>query len=101
MKKKYQGNARVQRAQLQALRQEFEVLEMKVGEFVSMYFSRIMTVVDSMRNCGEQMQDVKVVEKVLRSLTDQFNYVVCSIEESKDIDNLSVDELQSSLTVHE
>ena len=47
------------------------------------------------------MEDVKVVEKILRSLTEKFNYVVCSIEESKDIDSLTVDELQSSLIVHE
>jgi len=31
----------------------------------------------------------------------KFNYVVCSIEESKDIDALSIDELQSSLQLHE
>ena len=54
-----------------------------------------------MRNCGEDMPDVKIVEKILRSLTDKFNIVVCSIEESKDIDQLTVDELQASLLVHE
>lgn len=47
------------------------------------------------------MSDIKVVEKILRSLTEQFNYVVCSIEESKDIDTLTIDELQSSLIMHE
>ncbi|MCI97870.1 retrovirus-related Pol polyprotein from transposon TNT 1-94, partial [Trifolium medium] len=31
----------------------------------------------------------------------KFNYVVCSIEESNDVTSLSVDELQSSLLVHE
>ncbi|XP_062020913.1 uncharacterized protein LOC133737356 [Rosa rugosa] len=40
-------------------------------------------------------------EKILRSLTDRSNYIVCPIEESKDIDELSIDELQSSLIVHE
>lgn len=50
-----------------------------------------------MRNCGEPMDDVKIVEKILRSLTENFNFVVCSIEESKDIDRLTVDELQASL----
>ncbi|KAL0313353.1 UNVERIFIED_CONTAM: Retrovirus-related Pol polyprotein from transposon TNT 1-94 [Sesamum radiatum] len=60
-----------------------------------------MTVANKMRTYGEDMQDVKVVEKILRSLTEKFNYVVCSIEESKDIDALTVDELQSSLIVHE
>ncbi|XP_061993802.1 uncharacterized protein LOC133711715 [Rosa rugosa] len=101
LKKKYEGNARVKRSQLQALRREFETLEMKIGESVSDYFSRVMSVANRMRTHGEQMQDVTVVEKILRSLTDMFNYIVCSIEESKDIDQLSVDELQSSLLVHE
>lgn len=34
-------------------------------------------------------------------MTTKFNFVICSIEESKDIDTLSIDELQSSLLVHE
>jgi len=47
------------------------------------------------------MSDVKIVEKSLRCLTNNFNFVVSSIEESKDIDQLIVDELQSSLLVHD
>ena len=34
-----------------------------------------------------------MVEKILCSLIEKFNYVVCSIEKSKDIDALIVDEL--------
>ena len=101
MRTKYQGNAKVQRAQLQSLRRDFEVLEMKVGKSVTDYFARVMIVANDMRNFGEDMPDVKIVEKILRTLTEKFNYIVCSIEESKDIDRLSVDELQSSLLVHE
>lgn len=101
MKVKYQGNARVQRAQLQTLRRDFELLEMRSGETVNDYFGRVMVVANDMRNCGEDMPDVKIVEKILRTLTENFNYIVCSIKESKDIDSLSVDALQSSLLVHE
>lgn len=101
MKVKYQGNSRVKRAQLQTLRRNFELLEMKTGESVTDYFARVMVVANDMRNYGDDMQDVKIVEKTLRTLTENFNYIVCSIEESKDIDNLSVDALQSSLLVHE
>ena len=47
------------------------------------------------------MDQTLVVEKILRSLTSKFNYVVCSIEESNDVTTLSIDELQSSLLVQE
>ncbi|XP_044508537.1 uncharacterized protein LOC123227561 [Mangifera indica] len=101
MKRKYEGNARIKRSHLQAFRREFETLEMRSEERVTKYFSKVMTVANKMRTYGEDMQDVKVVEKILRSLDEKFNYVVCSIEESKDIDTLTIDELQSSLIVHE
>ena len=101
MMKKFGGSARVKRSHLQALRKEFEILEMKTREGVSEYFSRVLSVANKMRTYGEQMQDVKVVEKILISLSEKFNYVVSSIEESKDMDQLSIDELQSSLIVHE
>ncbi|EOY01288.1 Uncharacterized protein TCM_011225 [Theobroma cacao] len=48
-----------------------------------------------------QQKDVIIVEKILRSLTPKYNFIVCSIEKSHDIDELSLDELQSSLLVHE
>lgn len=101
MKMKCQGNVRVQRAQLNRLRRDFEILGMKQGESVNDYFGRVMVIANDMRNYGEDMDDVKIVEKILRTLTDKWNYIVCSIEESKDIDTLSVDALQSSLLVHE
>ena len=101
LKQKYQGTARVKRAHLQALRREFEVLQMKEGESVNEYFARTLTIANKMRIHGETMGDVVVIEKILRSMIPKFNYVVCSIEESNDIDTLTIDQLQSSLLVHE
>lgn len=101
MKKKYQGSAQVKRAQLQALRKEFEILHMKEGESVNDYFSRTLSIANKMRINGDKLDDVAVIEKILRSMTRKFDYVVCSIEELNDIDSLSIDELQSSLLVHE
>lgn len=47
------------------------------------------------------MAYVSIVEKILLSMNPKFDYVVCSLEESNDIDDLSINELQSSLEVHE
>ena len=101
LKQKYQGTARVKRAQLQALHKEFEVLHMKTGESVDDYFGRTLIIANKMRIHGEKMDDVVIIEKILRSMTSKYDYVVCSIEESNDLDTLSIDELQSSLLVHE
>ena len=47
------------------------------------------------------MNDITIVEKILRSFTPKYDYVIFSIEKSKDIDDLLLDELQNSLLVHE
>ncbi|KAM1668039.1 hypothetical protein ACFX2K_047427 [Malus domestica] len=74
---------------------------MKSGESVNDYFGRTLTTTNKMRIYGERMKDVVIIEKILRSMTPKYDYVVCSIEESNDLDTLSIDELQSSLLVHE
>ena len=101
MQQKYQGSTRVKRAQLQALRREFELLAMKDGEKVDSYLGRTLSIVNKMKSNGEVMDSSTVVSKILRSLTANFNYVVCSIEESNDLNHLSLDELHGSLLVHE
>ncbi|XP_028069635.1 uncharacterized protein LOC114272136 [Camellia sinensis] len=101
MKKKYQGSTRVKRAQLQAIRRDFETLQMKNGESVTDYFGRVVGIANKMRIHDDKIKDGAVVEKILRSMAPKFNYIVCSIEESNDIDEMSIDELQSSLLVHE
>ncbi|KAF2311985.1 hypothetical protein GH714_027668 [Hevea brasiliensis] len=101
MKKKFGGNSKVKKSLLNALRREFEVLEMKREESIDEYFARVMTVANKMRSNGEEMTDTKIVEKILRTLTGKFTYVCVSIEESKDTETMTVDELQSTLVVHE
>ncbi|MCI07489.1 retrovirus-related pol polyprotein from transposon TNT 1-94, partial [Trifolium medium] len=61
------------RAQLQALQKEFEVLAMKENESVDEYFARTLTIANKMT----------------------------AHEESNDVTTLTIDELQSSLLIHE
>ncbi|RVW20752.1 hypothetical protein CK203_116704 [Vitis vinifera] len=73
MKKKCQGTTRAKRQQLQALRSKFEMLRMKSRESVTDYFSRTMVIVNKMRIHDDKTEDVLIVEKILRSLTPNFN----------------------------
>jgi len=101
MKRKFGGNLKVKKSILNALRREFEVLEMKSDETITNYFARVLTVSNKMKSNGENMPDKKIVEKILCILTEKFTYIIVSIEESKDTDNMSINELQRSLVVHE
>ncbi|XP_050876637.1 uncharacterized protein LOC127080353 [Lathyrus oleraceus] len=101
MRRKYQGSTKVKRVQLQALRKEFKITAMKDNEFVNDYFARTLTIANKMTAHGERLEQITTVEKVLCSTIPKFSYVVYSIEESKDVTILTIDELQSSFLMHE
>ena len=101
IKKKYKGSTRTKRQQLQGFRSELKTLRMISGELVMDYFSRMMAIANKMRIHGNKMIDITIIKKILPSMTLKFNYVVCFIEESKDLDELSIDKLQGFFLVHE
>ena len=74
---------------------------MKEGKKVDKYFARALTIANKMKAHEERMEQNVIVEKILRSMTPMFDYMVCSIEESNNVDTMTIDELQSILLVHE
>nr|GMC48904.1 Retrovirus-related Pol polyprotein from transposon TNT 1-94 [Ipomoea batatas] len=101
MKKKFKGNTKAKRLQLQALRSEYETLRMKEGEKASEFVSKVMALVSKLQSNGDQIDEAAIVEKILRSMTPKYNFVVCAIEEGNDTSKMTLDELESSLFSHE
>jgi len=64
---------------------------MKDSKSISNFGNRVVMVMNQIKLCGENMKDACVVEKVLRSLIVKFDFVVCLIEESKDIESITMD----------
>lgn len=65
-------------------------------------FAQTLKIAKSMKLAySEDMQEKIIIAKILWSVTTKFNYVVFSIEESNNIEAMTIDELQSSLLVHE
>ncbi|PKI61691.1 hypothetical protein CRG98_017915 [Punica granatum] len=70
---------------------------MEKSESISNYFSRMLPLVNQMKADGETITD----QKIIRTSTLQFEYIVTSIEESRDLSTTTVDKLMGSLQVHE
>ncbi|XP_012575471.1 uncharacterized protein [Cicer arietinum] len=83
LEKSLQGIDKVKKIRLQSLRGDFKALKMKDSKSISDYCSRVKTNVNQMKRYGDKIEDVRVAEKILRSLTPKFNYVVLVIEQSK------------------
>lgn len=101
LEKSYAGADKVKRVKLQSLRKQFENLHMKEEENVADYFNRMQQLVNSMKTCNEVLSEQQIVEKILRSLPQKFDYICVAIEESRDVTKMKVEDLLNSLEAHE
>ena len=97
METTYEGTKKVKDTKLQMLTTWFEELKMSEDESFDSFYSKLNEVVVSKFNLGEKTEDSKIVRKILRSLPESFHVEVTTIEESKDLDDIRVQELIGSL----
>ena len=93
----YEGMKAVKDTKLQMLATRFEELKMSEDESFDFFYSKLNELVVNKFNLGEKMKDSKIVRKILRSLPESFRSKVTAIEESKDLDDIKVQELIGSL----
>ena len=86
---------------LQMLTTRFEELKMSEDESFNSFYSKLNEVIVRKFNLGEKMEDSKIVRKILQSLPESFRAKVTAIEESKDLDDIKVQELVGSLQTYE
>jgi hypothetical protein len=70
-------------------------------EDIANYFLRFDEVVIVIRGLGGELNESLVVQKVLRSLLLKYDTKVSSIEETRDLTKMTMDELHGSLIAYE
>ncbi|XP_014493452.1 uncharacterized protein LOC106755752 [Vigna radiata var. radiata] len=101
LKVAYKGDTRVKQVRVQVLRREFEHMEMDENEGVSEFITRVQKMANQLGMNGEEVPPNQVAEKILRNLMDDFESIVVTIEETKDLSTLTMEELAGSLKAHE
>eukprot|EP00253_Pinus_taeda_P029728 PITA_29728 len=101
LKISYQGMEKVKTTKLQLLRRDFENLCMKESDNIDSFFRQVIGLVTQITSHGEILKERRIMEKLLRVLPSEFDVIVTTIEETKDLTNFSVDELHASLITHE
>ena len=97
----YEGTKKVNDTKLQMLTTRFEELKMSEDESFDSFYNKLNEVVIGKFNLGEKIEDSKVVRKILRSLPESFQAKATAIEESKDLDEIKIQELIGSLQTYE
>jgi hypothetical protein len=91
----------VKSAKLQMLISRFEEIKMLEEETFGEFYSKMSDLRNSMVSLGKPVSDVKLIRKILRSLPELFRIKVTTIEESKDLEEMKIEELVGSLQTYE
>ncbi|GJR30822.1 zf-CCHC domain-containing protein [Tanacetum coccineum] len=97
----HQGNSQVKDNKINLLIQQYEQFVISEDESIDSAFARFNTIITSLKALDEGYTSKNYVRKFLRALYPKWRAKVTTIEESKDLTSLSLDELIGNLKVHE
>jgi uncharacterized coiled-coil DUF342 family protein len=97
LKTTYEGTKLVKPAKFQMLISRFQEIKMLEEETFEEFYSKMSDLRNSMMSLGKPVKDVKLISKILRSLPEHFRIKVTTIEESKDLEEMKIEELVGSL----
>ena len=97
----YEGTKKVKDTKLQMLTTRFKELKISEDKSFDSFYGKLNEVVIGKFNLGEKKEDSKIMRKIIRSLPESFCEKVIAIEESKDLDEIKIQELIGSLQTYE
>jgi uncharacterized coiled-coil DUF342 family protein len=95
-----EGIKLVKSAKLQMLISRFEEIKMLGDETFREFYTKMSDLRNSMVSLEKFVLDVKLIQKIIRSLPKRFRTKVTTIEESNDLEEMKIEELVGSLQTY-
>ncbi|XP_040942499.1 uncharacterized protein [Gossypium hirsutum] len=97
----YAGDERIRGIKVLNLIKDFELQKMKESELVKEYFDRLFSIANKVRLLGSELNDSRIVEKLLVTVPEKFEATITTLENTKDLSKISLVELLNALQVQE
>ncbi|GJX00833.1 hypothetical protein Tco_0184746 [Tanacetum coccineum] len=101
VEKRFSGNEATKKTQRNLLKQQYENFTAPSSEMLDQTFDRLQKLVSQLELLGEKLSQEDVNQKLLRSLSPEWNTHAVVWRNKADLDTMSMDDLYNNLKVYE
>ncbi|GJU16158.1 hypothetical protein Tco_1144124 [Tanacetum coccineum] len=101
IKKRFGGNASTKKTQRNILKQQYENFTAPSSEMLDQTFDRLQKLVSQLELLDEKLSQEDVNQKLLRSLSPEWNTHVVVWRNKAELETMSMDDLYNNLKVYE
>ncbi|GJT48456.1 reverse transcriptase domain-containing protein [Tanacetum coccineum] len=101
VEKRFGGNAATKKTQRNLLKQQYENFTAPSSEMLDQTFDRLQNLVSQLELLDEKLSQEDVNQKLLRSLSPEWNTHAVVWRNKADLDTMSMDDLYNNLKVYE
>ncbi|GJX33755.1 putative ribonuclease H-like domain-containing protein [Tanacetum coccineum] len=101
VEKRFGGNAATRKTQRNLLKQQYENFTVPSSEMLDQTFDRLQKLVSQLELLDEKLSQEDVNQKLLRSLSPEWNTHAVVWRNKADLDTMSMDDLYNNLKVYE
>ncbi|XP_016740232.1 uncharacterized protein [Gossypium hirsutum] len=101
LKAEYARDERIRGMQVLNLIRDLELQKMKESESVKEYSDRFLSIANKVRLLGSELSDSRIVEKLLVTVPEKFEATITTLENTKDLSEISLAELLNALQAQE
>ncbi|KAA3482784.1 hypothetical protein EPI10_005003 [Gossypium australe] len=98
---RHEGTSQVNKSKVDILTLNYETFKMKPKEDIKTMSNRFTIIINRLKSYGKTYPNEEVLRKMLRSLFKSLEANVITIEEAKNLETLTLNELIGSLLTHE